>query len=89
MIFLNFQITNPWSDYFKTGYVFSGNLFWNKFWELQAMRTHDIVALRVEATIRRDHAGFALELGLLSFNLAFTVYDSRHWDHEEERWNSR
>ena len=87
MIHLNLQITNPWSNYFKTGYVWSGKLFGNKFWELQAMRTHDIVCVRAEVTHRTDHAGLSLELGLLSFNIAFTVYDNRHWDHIGERWD--
>ncbi len=86
MLSFNFNIRNPWSDYFKSGYVWSGNLFKNKFWELQAMRTHDVVCAQLEITQKQDHAGFRVELGLVSFNIAFTIYDNRHWNHIEGNW---
>jgi hypothetical protein len=86
MIQLNLEISNPWSNYFKSGPCWSGKLSKHKFWELQAMRTSDIVCVRFEATARKDHAGLSLELGLLSFNIAFMIYDSRHWDHIGEQW---
>lgn len=86
MIYLNLQITNPWGTFFKIGKVWSGKLFQHKFWELQAMRTHDIVMLKFELSTRRDHSGLAAEIGLLSFNVSFTVYDNRHWDYEKNTW---
>lgn len=79
MIYINLQIRNPWSDFFKSGRVWDGNLSENKFWELQAMRSSDIVCIRAEVTHRQDHAGASFEIGFLSFNLAFTIYDQRHW----------
>jgi len=88
MIYINLQIRNPWSDFFKTGRVWTGNITKNKFWELQAMRTSDVMVFRVEATSRQDHAGFAFEIGLLSFNLAFNVYDNRHWDSVLQKWEN-
>jgi hypothetical protein len=86
MIQVNLEISNPWSDYFKSGYCWSGKLFKNKFWELQAMRTNDIVCVRAEITYRTDHAGARFELGLLSFNIAFNIYDNRHWDSVKEQF---
>lgn len=86
MIYLNLQLTNPWSNFFKVGRVWSGKLFGNKFWEFQAMRTHDIAVAKLEVTTRQDHAGLSIELGLVSFNIAFTVYDNRHWDYIGEKW---
>lgn len=88
MIHVNFNIRNPWSNFFKTGYVWSGNLIAHKFWELQAMRTSDIVCFNLSFSIRQDHAGFNFELGLLSFNISFTIYDHRHWDHLAERYEN-
>jgi hypothetical protein len=88
MIHINLQITNPWSDFFKTGLVWSGDITKHKFWELQAMRTSDVVVFRVEVTTRRDHAGLNVEIGLLSFNLAFNIYDNRHWDHSLTTWSN-
>jgi hypothetical protein len=86
MIHLNLEIFNPHSDYFKIGRVFSGNLFKHKFWELQLMRTNNLICLKFDLTTRQDHAGLNLELGLLSFNIAFTIYDHRHWDSFKEKF---
>lgn len=88
MIYINFNIANPWSTFFKPGKVFAGKLFKNKFWEIQLMRTSDVVCFRFELTTRQDHAGVQLEIGFLSFNVNFVVYDNRHWDHLGERWEN-
>lgn len=86
MIHVNLQISSPWSNFFKAGRVWTGNLSTHKFWELQIMRTHDVICVRAEVTHRQDHAGVSFEFGLLSFNVAFTVYDHRHWNHIEKEW---
>lgn len=86
MLHLNLQISNPWSNFFKTGYVWAGKLIGHKYWELQAMRTHDLLCVRLNVSHRRDHAGLDFEIGLFSFNIAFRIYDHRHWDHITNRW---
>jgi hypothetical protein len=86
MIHLNLEISNPWSNYFKIGRVFTGSITKNKFWELQFMRTHDILCAKLDFTTGQDHAGFNIELGLLSFSAAFTVYDHRHWNYLSKDW---
>ena len=50
------------------------------------MHTPDILCVRVEATHRVSHAGLALELGLLGFNIVLVLCDNRHWDHTTQNW---
>lgn len=86
MINFSFNIRNPWSNFFKVGYVCSNNLTKHKFWELQAMRTSDIVCFNLSFTVKQDHAGFNLEIGLFSFNINLAIYDHRHWDDKTKNW---
>lgn len=87
MIYINLQLTNPWSDFFKVGRVWYGKVTEHKCWEIQAMRTNDIAVFKLDVTARRDHAGVDIEFGLLSFNLLFRIYDNRHWDNELNAWS--
>ncbi len=87
MLHLNFQITNPFSDRFKNIKCWSGATpFKNKFWEIQLMSTTDLICFKFSCTIRTDHAGLNLELGLFGYNIDFNFYDNRHWDYINGRW---
>lgn len=89
MIHLTFKIKNPWSNRWDSGKCWSGNtVIPNKFWELQLMKTSDIVCLEFQLTHRRDHAGLNIELGLFGWNIEFTVYDSRHWNDAQNSWST-
>jgi hypothetical protein len=37
-------------------------------------------------TVRQDHAGLDIDLGLFGYNIHFNFYDNRHWNSEEGRW---
>lgn len=52
----------------------------NKHWELQLVKTSDILSLDFSFTTRSevDHAGLRIELGLAGFAVHFHVYDSGH-----------
>lgn len=87
MIFINLSIQNPFSDRFQNIKCWSGALpIAFKFWELQILKGPDILEILFEITARRDHAGLRLEFGLLGFNINFSIYDSRHWNHFEQNW---
>ncbi len=88
MIYFNVNIRNPyWAERFK-------NIWWkaggtplkNKFWEIQILKNDNLFRLEFGFTVRQDHAGLNLELGLLGYEIHFTFYDNRHWNHEENRW---
>ncbi len=81
MINLRFSLTNPWSDLFDAGWSWGKVLTKNKACELQLYRCNTILEGQFEITTRQDHAGVRLEFGLLSYVLAFNLYDTRHWNY--------
>jgi hypothetical protein len=80
MINFNFAVRNPWSQRFDVVLLRTGQLlspFWH--WELQINRVSDLVSLHCDLRYRQDHQGIFLSLALVSFEVIFTVYDSRHY----------
>lgn len=88
MIHLNFNIRNPWDkSWSKTLWnKCYDTLHKNKFIELEVYKDTTLIALSLDWSIRRDHAGFDFEVGLFGYNFHFNLYDSRHWNDEEGRW---
>ena len=86
MIYLTAKINNPWSDRWASVFCLYGSLSKNKAWEIQLMKTSDIVFGQLEFSTRKDHAGLHIELGVLGFNLAGQIYDTRHWDYTQSKW---
>lgn len=50
------------------------------------MKTAELFRIEFEVTTQQDHAGCNIEFGLLGYGVSFTMYDNRHWNHEENRW---
>ena len=75
MINFNLCLRNPWWQ--RSG---------NKFWELQIDRDDVVLLLGMAVRHRVSHAGLSLEIGLLGYCLNFDLYDSRHWDYENNCW---
>lgn len=87
MINFRFSLENPWWDRFEILFWKAGGTpFKHKFWELQAMKTDDLIAVDLRITSRCDHAGIDLWLGLLGYSINFNLYDNRHWNTKEGRW---
>lgn len=88
MIYFNFNIRNPkWTERFTNVKCWHGSTFVkNKYWEVEIIKCDNILRIEFEFTIRQDHAGINLELGLLGYEIHFTLYDNRHWDYENNRW---
>lgn len=87
MIYFNFNIRNPWWDRFANIKVWSGETpIKHKYWEVQITKCDNLLRVEFETTTRQDHAGVRLELGLLGYEIDFTIYDNRHWNSEEGRW---
>lgn len=86
MINVRFFIENPYSDFFKNCRCWSKKITKHKAWELQTYRTNTIIEFELELSHRRDHAGFRIGFGFFSFNITFQIYDTRHWDYENGRW---
>lgn len=90
MIYFNFNIRNPrWWKRFENLFVKFGNTPWkHKHWEVQILKNDNLIRVEFEFTIKQDHAGINLELGLFGYEIHFTFYDNRHWNHEQERWEN-
>lgn len=88
MIYFNFNIRNPnWWKRFKNIKCWMGSTpIKHKFWEVQVIENDNLLRVEFEVTTRQDHAGIRLELGLLGYEIHFTIYDNRHWNAEEGRW---
>ena len=93
MNIINFRIelTNPFDrcDYFKNLGGKSGQVFGNKFWELEHSYYSPLLFdANVRWTHRTDHAGFEIGIGLLGYGIHFRIYDSRHWNYEKDTYSS-
>ena len=88
MLYLNLNIRNPkWWDRFENLKCWVGDTFVkHKYWEVEVIKNDNLLRIEFEVTTQQDHAGVNLELGLLGYEVHFTVYDNRHWNHEEHRW---
>ena len=88
MIYFNINISNPaWWDRFENIKVWMGKTpIKHKYWEVQVIKNNNLLRLELQVTTQQDHAGCNLELGLFGYELHFTVYDHRHWDHNTGDW---
>lgn len=88
MIYFKFNIRNPWSDRWSNSASYHGRVTENKTWELQFMKTADLICLEFSYTVQQDHAGFNFELALAGYCVSFMFYDNRHWDYEKNTWET-
>lgn len=78
MINFDFHITNPWSTRWHILYSRCLRLTQHLYCEFAAYRTHSVIDCVFRFTVKGDHPGLSLQLGVLGYSLALTVYDSRH-----------
>lgn len=87
MFNFRFSLTNPWWTRFESIYSAHGKTpVKHKCWEVQVMKSDDLVAVDLRITTRSDHAGVDLWLGLLGYSINMLLYDNRHWNIEEKDW---
>ena len=86
MIYFNLTVHNPWSDQFRPVVAWAGSLFKHKAWEIEIYRSDTVVEFESKFTLREDHAGLSIGLGLFSWTLRAQIYDSRHWNYEKKEW---
>ena len=86
MINFSCSIENPLSKKFK-GLIFkNGSLYCHKRWELEVNKTNVLLGLEFALTAMRDHAGLTIGVSLLTFELHFQIYDTRHWNRLLNNW---
>lgn len=88
MIYFNFNIRRPgwWNRFANIKNWHGSTPVKHKYWEVQIIKNDNLFRVEFGWTVKEDHAGVNLELGLLGYEIHATVYDSRHWNAEENRW---
>ena len=86
MINLNFNIANPWSNRWNILWNKSGLISKYKAWEFNGYSTGHIINAEFRWTLKGDHAGACLMLGLLGYEVELHFYDTRHWDYDRNTW---
>ena len=83
---LRTQISLPF-DHFKNLGSISGSIHKHTAWELEhTYYNGSLFDIDVSWSIREDHAGFELCLGLLGYGVHFHIYDTRHWNYTTNTW---
>jgi hypothetical protein len=87
MIDLHFSIRNPRSREWRNIRSWYGSTpIEHKFWEVEIIKSADLIAFTFSLTYRQDHAGIRLGTTLVGYEVQATVYDNRHWDDETSRF---
>lgn len=88
MIYLNFTLYNPaWWNRFESLKTWHGSTpIPNKHWEVEVVKHRNLVRFELGLTTQQDHAGLNLELGLFGYEICLRVYDHRHWDYINNKW---
>lgn len=93
MIDLRLSIKNPWHDTRKNDGWYRDThheLTKNKSieFEIDTLETSNLLSVRFSVSWRgEDHAGIRASIGLLRLSASFNLYDNRHWNYDENRWN--
>ena len=80
MINFNFSIDNPWSQRWRTMFCKFGLLGQTTAWEFNGYKTDHVISIYFKLSVRGDHPGVFIMLGLLGHELELSVYDTRHED---------
>ena len=86
MISLHFNIRNPWSHRWHILFTKDHKISQFKALELQANATSDIIGMEFRWTTHQDHAGVFLAMAVLGHEFILNLYDTRHWNHEDNRY---
>lgn len=87
MISISINVRNPWKESFSNLWSRSYRTpFAHKFIELELYKSSNIVCIEFSYTIKQDHAGLDITVGIFGYNLHFNFYDNRHWDKDENNW---
>jgi len=88
MIHFSVGLRNPFSDRWDNVYNRSAVVDkFHKAVEIEVYRDTTIISFAFRWTIRQDHAGMSLDLGLFGYTVSAQYYDTRHWNEEAGRFN--
>ena len=96
MIYFNIKIQNPWfypkDDFKSTNYLcWDKKLTNNKNFEIQISKfePHELFLFKVDFRFwGSDHQGPSFEIDLFGYLFNIQIYDRRHWNWDEDRWQT-
>ena len=88
MIKLDFNLINLWRTDKVWNILYSkyGSITKNKSWEFNIYRTSSIINVEFHWTLKGDHAGMRVMMGILGYEVELNLYDTRHWDYDTNTW---
>lgn len=82
-------VRNPFckNNNFKNLFSRYCRLWGNKYFEFEILRdNYYLLEAEFSWTTKRDHAGIKATFGIFGYIISGNIYDSRHWDYENNRW---
>lgn len=69
---------------------FHTRLFQNKYFEFQTDFPHDSDYFNIHLKWKKesDHAGISFYFEVFGFSLSAEIYDNRHWNYENNCWET-
>ncbi len=88
MIYLNFSLSNPFAKGdWQNVKCWSTLVSKHKAVEAEVLKDNQgLIDLSFRATMRRDHAGAEIGIGLWKYSILLKFYDIRHWNYENNCW---
>lgn len=91
MVYFGFKF---WPFNGKSGlndiFLFARKMSTNKFLEIQFLKydyLHYLFEFELNTNFTgRDHAGIMFSVGVWKYDFIFNLYDTRHWDYENDCW---
>lgn len=78
MINISLSLSNPWSNRWRTMFCKFGPIGRYKAWEFNGYATHHFVEVDFRLSLKGDHPGVFVTLGLTGYAIEFSIYDTRH-----------
>ena len=92
MISANICIRTPWFTTPKLKNMFNYYCMIYKFKAFEFEVCYDnskLLSIILHLQLRgSDHAGPYIEFGLFGFDVTFKIYDTRHWNYNEQTWET-
>ncbi len=88
MISIHLHLANPWhKEDFDNLFCFSGGISTHKAWEFEGYKhSYDFAEISINWKLRTDHAGLRICLALFGYGLVAHIYDTRHWNYTDNKY---
>lgn len=86
MIYISFYV--PFVRFYKNLFSYDKKITEYKSLNIEVEADPIIFCFELTTRIKSSHSGCAIRLGLLGVSVMTEIYDIRHWNHEENRYQT-